>query len=567
MAQTTTVNYTPSDDAHILNPERGFYCYSETSASNYTPLTVNDLYALQNLHYPDTDGVNYQVNSTLIFRYFILDDFVNAPISSAFLTKMQQDFDVIRTAGVKCIIRYTYTVEANTGTCGNWICPPYGDASKSQILAHINQLKSYWETNKDVIATIQMGFIGVWGEQYYTDHFGDASQSPYILTNTNWQDRNEVLGALMDAVPSERMVQVRYPQLKQRYVYGLGAPTTSAPLQASEAYNGSDKSRIGFHNDCFLASDDDFGTFTDYGPPSSQSDTTNLKPYKENDSKYLVVGGETCFANNPDDDCASAGGRADTEMKRFHYSYLNSGYNIDVNNDWTGVCMDDIKKSLGYRLVLQSGTYSNTAQPGQSITVNITLKNDGYAAPYNERGLQLVLRSLSTGKPYFASLNADPRDWHTGGTYTINETLCLPPSLPFDNYEMLLSLPDPMPDLFDRYEYAIQMANQNVWEFNTGYNRLGHNLTVNSSALNVTCAGETIFTSTSIYDPNYCPNILNINGTIPSDTYVADEQIFSNGNVNSTENVYFQAGENIYLQPNFTVKVGAGLIIVNDDCQ
>ena len=560
MAQTTTVNYVPSNDVNILNPERGFYKYSATYASNYTFLDVTTL----------SNQYNNQ-NSTLLFRHFVLDDFVNAPISNTFLSNMEQDFNAIRAAGLKCIPRFVYTLEANTGNCGSWICPPYGDASKSRIFSHLGQLEVILQNHKDVIATVQMGFIGTWGEQYYTDHFGDASQSPYILTNTNWQDRNDVLGAVLGVVPSERMVQVRYPQIKQRFVYGIGAPTTSNPLQPWEAYNGSDKARIGFHNDCFLASDNDFGTFNDYGPPSSQSDTTNLKPYKENDSRYVVVGGETCFVNNPDDNCASAGGRADSELKRFHYSYLNADYNNDVNNDWNGVCMDDIKKSLGYRLVLLSGNYSDETRPGQSITVNITLKNEGYAAPYNERGLQLVLRSMSPGTPqtpYFAPLNADPRDWQPDGTYTISETLCVPPSLPYGTYELFLSLPDPMPSLFNRPEYAIQMANQNVWEANTGYNSLGHSLTVNQWALsNVACAGETMFTSTSTYDPNYCPNILNVNGSIPADTYIADDHIISNGIISSYERIYFQAGKTTCLEPNFKVTTGGGLIIVSEDCQ
>ncbi len=564
VAQTTTVNYTPSADANILNPERGFYTPTITYASNYTPLNASDLYAVQNLHTPY--NANYQVSTSLIFRYFVLDDFVNSAISTSFLTKMQQDLDIIRSTGMKCIIRFSYVNEANTGTCGSWICSPYGDASKSRILNHIAQLKPYFESNKDIITAVQMGFIGVWGENYYTDHFGDASQSPYILTNTNWQDRNEVLGALVNAVPIERMVQARYPQAKQRYVYGIGAPTSSPALTPNEAHNGSAKARIGFHNDCFLASDDDFGTFTDYGPPSSQSDTTNLKSYKENDSKYLVVGGETCFINNPDDNCIDNGGRADYELRRFHYSYLNSEYNNDVNNDWTNNCLDEIKKNLGYRIELCSGTYPNSAIAGQTIDVNISLKNEGYAAPYNERGLQLVLRSLANGKNYFAKLSPDPRDWHTGNHY-INETLCLPPNLPSGNYEMLLSLPDPMPSLFNRYEYAIQCANMNTWEFNTGFNRLGHNLTVINNHSSLACSGETMFTSTSFYDPDYCPDVLNINGSIPTDTYIADDQINSDGHIDFTENAYFQADQAIFLLPDFTVELGAGLIIVNENCK
>jgi hypothetical protein len=43
---------------------------------------------------------------------------------------------------------------------------------------------------------------------------------------------------------------------------------------------------------------------------------------------------------------------------------------------------------------------------------------------------------------------------------------------------VLLALPDPKPNLYDRPEYAIQLANKNVWEVTTGFNNLGHKLEV-----------------------------------------------------------------------------------------
>lgn len=112
------------------------------------------------------------------------------------------------------------------------------------------------QANTDVIACVQFGFIGTWGEQYYSDYFGDPSSNgtQQRLSNANWEDRAEVLRALLDAVPQDRMVQVRYPQIKQRYIYGVTALINSAPLTANEAFNLSEKSRIGFHNDCFLSS-------------------------------------------------------------------------------------------------------------------------------------------------------------------------------------------------------------------------------------------------------------------------------------------------------------------------
>ena len=137
-----------------------------------------------------------------------------------------------------------------------WVCPPYGDATKARILGHIDNLQPVLEENQDVIAAVQMGFVGIWGENYYTDYFGDSSgNGAGFLSNANWTDRKEVLARLLAAVPTSRMVQVRYPQKKQKFLYGNAAGTSAAaspPITESQAHDGSDIARIGFHNDCLL---------------------------------------------------------------------------------------------------------------------------------------------------------------------------------------------------------------------------------------------------------------------------------------------------------------------------
>src|SRR5690242_14217796 len=60
----------------FANPERGFYRYSETNAINYTPLNETQLRNWRTLQ--QADGGNYQVYSSLVFRYFVLTGFNNA---------------------------------------------------------------------------------------------------------------------------------------------------------------------------------------------------------------------------------------------------------------------------------------------------------------------------------------------------------------------------------------------------------------------------------------------------------------------------------------------------------
>ncbi|MEM7571444.1 MAG: DUF4832 domain-containing protein [Bacteroidota bacterium] len=497
----TTINY-QSSEVDFVNPERGFYRYTETRSTNYNNLSANDLMDFRNPYTPF--GASYSVVSSLAFRYFFLEDFTAGPIDQSYLDQVAADFAAARTAGVKIIPRFAYTDNVDGSGCPSFICPPYGDAPKNIVLGHIDQLAPILAANKDVIAAVQMGFIGVWGENYYTDYFGDASpEGNGQLYDSNWVDRNEVLAAMLTAVPAERMVQVRYPQAKQRLVYGLNALTTVAPLDSSLAYGDSSIARIGFHNDCLLAGPDDFGTYADYGNNASgaNSDTTHLKPYFAADSRFVVVGGETCSDGyNPQNDCSGSDPLAfgELELRRMHYSYLNADYNQEVNNDWVlGGCMEDIKRQLGYRIELRSAQLPTTGNAGDSIPIQIELENVGYAAPYNPRLVELLLRETTSGEIWRAALDDDPRYWlPEEGTHTISATPCLPDGMPSGTYEYLLHLPDPEIDLYGRPDYSIRLASllmddTDVWEANSGFNRLGDSIQV-SAGVN-SCSNTLVF--------------------------------------------------------------------------
>jgi len=278
------------------------------------------------------------------------------------------------------------------------------------------------------------------------------------------------------------MIQVRTPQMKQRYVYGVDAPVTSAALTETEAFSGEDKARIGMHNDCFLAGVGDYGTYDDYGNSSTPRGTAVgvLEDYVKADNKYTAVGGETCDDTySPQNDCETAG-MAQTMMSGMHYSFLNSAYNNDVNNDWvSGGCMENIKKNLGYRFVLVNGIF-----PGQPVTAGmqfkftLNLRNEGYASPYNQRPARLVMRARTGGKEYVFPLSADVRRWFTGNL-SVTETITTDVNMSKGIYDLFLYLPDAATSLAGRSEYAIRLANKDVWEGVSGYNKLLATVTIN----------------------------------------------------------------------------------------
>ncbi|EPX61610.1 hypothetical protein D187_010229 [Cystobacter fuscus DSM 2262] len=425
-----TTQYTASS-ATIANPERGFYHHINNC--NETDFVASTLSAFR---------TNEKI--TQVICVFYLAEFKNSPISQAQLERFQRQANSVRAAGLKMIVRFAYT----TSESGD-------DAPLSRVTAHLDQLAPYLSANSDVISVVQTGFVGAWGEWAYTQNFGNLGN----VSQTDWNNRKAVVDKLLSVLPASRMVQLRTPKFK-RTMYGTTA------LSAAQAYNGSANARIGHHNDCFLASADDFGTYTN---------TSVEYPYLSAETNYLAMGGETCALNPPRSDCSTAL----SEMALFHYSYLNVDYSIPVINSWTsGGCRPEIDRRLGYRFALVSATFPATATRGAAMSLDIQIKNEGWAAPYNPRSVELVLRNTSSGAVYRVPLSVDPRRWLAGTTTSIGPSVTIPTSVPAGSYALLLNLPDPASSLNTRPEYSIQLANQNVWEASTGFNNLNRTVTV-----------------------------------------------------------------------------------------
>lgn len=482
---TTPITYTVSE-ADILNPGRGFYFPTQTKTSEFEPLKEADLLALRN-NYSVPSKANYAVRHSIFLRQYILDSFVTTPtLTETFLQQMQNDFDVARKAGGKLLIRFSYSNTPPTGDCGSWICPPYGDASKEVVLAHIAQVAKVINNNLDVLFTWQAGFIGTWGEMMFTDHFGDFDTQGTIY-DENWNDRIDMVKAILDAVPAEVTVQVRKPQLIQKFVHGAGAPITVDALTEKQAFDGGYASRLGLYNDCFLATADDWGTFADYGssanaPHNDDDVVKTLKQHQAQNSQYTLVGGETCDDGySPQNDCS---GDVVGIMDRFNYTYLNSAYNNLVNSDWEDEgCMTDIKRRLGYRLSMFEGRYSNSASPGKSLAFYLSIKNTGFTSPMFPMQLRVVLTHKTTGEETIISLDKqkyDIRQWRPESVIVIDESIMLPRSMAAGDYHMSLHIADTSNGgvITNRPEYSIQFANTNTWDNNKGYNSLLHTITV-----------------------------------------------------------------------------------------
>ena len=230
------------------------------------------------------------------------------------------------------------------------------------------------QANADVIAAVQGGFIGAWGEWH--------TSSNKLTTPAN---KAAVRDALLQAVPASRQLQVRYPG-------DLAAWFPTPPtLEQLLAPSPTAAARIGQHNDCFLASPDDVGTYWASTPQPSRR-AAHLCPASQ---RHHGRGGETCAppvaaqARMTCEDILREGAA-------YHMTYLNRDYYEGFFAQWqAGGCMAEVSRKLGYRLQLQTVTHGAVATPGGSLAWQVSLSNQGWARPLNARNLALTLVSAT----------------------------------------------------------------------------------------------------------------------------------------------------------------------------
>jgi Domain of unknown function (DUF4832)/Domain of unknown function (DUF4874) len=435
----SVVDYEASTE-DFPNPERGFY--SQLLLSDHRPgSSLLSTVRLESLRLKNQTGIR---------RLYEISGFRDRDLSPVFLDTLSRDFDAARKAGFKLILRFGYDFTAKGQ-----------DAPKEVILRHLDQLKPVFEVNTDVIAFLEAGFVGAWGEWHSSSHGLDKDS----------EAKREIVLKQLEVLPKSRMTSLRTARYREE-VFGSEA---GRPLTLDDALRVVPRVRVGYYNDCFLGSDTDVGTYLGENETARDAE----KDFIARETRFVVQGGETCGVSPPRSDCATAL----AELALMHWSYLNSSYHPGVLKAWRAQgCMEEISRRLGYRFHLVQSSVPGTASRGGELAMSFEISNEGFASPYNPRLVELVLREPERGVEYILKLEEDPRMWASGETRKVSVRSGIPPDMPPGRYGVFLNLPDPAPSLYGRPEYSIRLANSAVWQPETGYNSLRQRVKIQSAA-------------------------------------------------------------------------------------
>ncbi len=326
-------------------------------------------------------------------------------------------------------------------------------------MKHIEQLRPFFEQNEDIIACVETGFLGPWGEQH----------SSKIVTQENIKKITE---KLLEVVPETRTVNVRKPLW---YCATTGVDINN--IDKDESKKGTSAYRIGMFNDGYLGSKSDLGSF---------SNREKALEWLERQATHTLYGGEVVLSSELDKNGNKYHSieHIQEEMFKTHTSYINREWNYKVIEEWQNDTYEGndllykgksaylyVKNHLGYRLVLNECQMPKTVELLNNQTINIKLKNVGAGNVVNEKDAYVILKNDIN--EYAIQISMDVRNFKSNENYDFDIEIPLEKNIEIGNYDVYLKIVNKNDDVTTN-KRTIRFANEGVWNEEIGANKIGN---------------------------------------------------------------------------------------------
>lgn len=347
--------------------------------------------------------------------------------------------------GIRLLIRFIY----NFGPIGG----SAQDAPVGVILGHLDQLAPVLLQNKDLIFALEAGFIGTWGEWHDSTNGNDSAAAHKAVLD-------EELAYFSGAFP----ILVREPGALITY--------TGTPIP---------QPALGIHDDYFASSRNDANTWAAclnaVGYCLANSTQSQLMAYGAAVSAASLLVGEFGAVYPALQTCAAL----DAYSARFHLqSIALTPYPASVGAELQRKgCAATFFNKVGTRIVLQRAFISGSASAGGTVTLALTMVNNGYGRVIRARPAKLLF--IQNGHVAAAIPvpigSLDLRTLAPNAPQTFTFSFPLPATLRPGSVSVALLIPDPAPSLAEQAAYALPLNSvdqNNLPLFNpiNGYNAL-----------------------------------------------------------------------------------------------
>jgi hypothetical protein len=375
---------------------------------------------------------------------------VTGPLSQGMLDDINARLGAFAGSGVRLLVRFIY----NFGPIG----PGGMDAPIDVISEHIDELAPILLQNKDLIFSLEAGFIGTWGEWHDSTNGNDTAAVQKILLDKE-------LSYFGDIFP----ILVRYPGDLIQYTGTLTPPPN-----------------LGLHDDYYASDGDDGGTWNTCNPGSgyclSKDTTSEFESYAAAVSTTTLFAGEFGGLDGALQDC----GALASNSYAYHLQSLSlfpspTSIGTELQNEG---CALSFYNRVGTRIELQKSMIDGYPTAGGQLAVGVTLVNTGFGRVIRPRPASLVF--LSNGKVIAQSSIAlsamDLRQLASSATpasQTFPLSVKLPGTFPTSGpITLALLIADPAPSLNTQAAYALPLNSVDqdgnpVFDPATGYNVIG----------------------------------------------------------------------------------------------
>ena len=405
--------------ANIINQDRGFYStlpvYNTGQATEYDESCAYTSYI---------ESIKNKNAVSLVYLCIDLD--AEGVITAQDIFNIEYILQIIRKNELKAIVRALYD-NGNSDDKQN-----LEPESVDVIYGHIRKLCEAFNKEKTAIAVVQFGLFGPWGEMH-TSKFLPYDQN-YVLDTSYLK---LVAAEYLKNLDKDLQLSVRRPS------YYRAIFNTKLPITADSILSGEDYSRVGMHNDGYL------GTKTDYGTYEENEIDFELA-FQNEHNRYTIFGGEAVcsdtFRENADGDYAI------DYMQLTHASYLNNEWNTALHDKWKNDdckgntdadyanAYDYIAAHLGYRYVLKKSYLSENAVNGGDIEINLEIENTGFSNIVKNHDVEIVFSNGS--ESHISDTELDPRFWNSGEKTELDFKVNVPEKCTEGEWQLYLKIPD-----------------------------------------------------------------------------------------------------------------------------